>query len=402
MELEEAVLSRAAKAIEEHRKADATVLVTGEDGRPVTGAGLVMELVRHDFLFGGNIYMFDRFNTRRENDLYKERFRELFNYATTGFYWSVYEPEPGKPDYDSTDKVVTWCARNDICLKGHPLLWASKSGLPPWSKELPPVEVRKKRIADIMTRYAGKIAFWEVVNEPAHFVGLGIDDPYRWAREVNPEAYLIVNDFGVMANGYPPFFTLVQEALARGVPFDGVGIQAHEPRGMRFPLEQVWKTLDQYAALGKPLHITEFTPTSGGQEITGSHITGKWDESAQADYAAKFYTVCFAHPAVAAISWWDLSDAGSWQEGGGLLRKDMSPKPAYAALRKLIREEWTTKSEGKTDKDGKFSFRGFCGQYVLRIAQDGKATERPFHVGSQDHTDIKIVLQRSEGVPNGQ
>ena len=34
MNLEEAVLSAAAKAIDEHRKADATVLVTGADGRP--------------------------------------------------------------------------------------------------------------------------------------------------------------------------------------------------------------------------------------------------------------------------------------------------------------------------------------------------------------------------------
>jgi len=43
---------------------------------------------------------------------------------------------------------------------------------------------------------------------------------------------------------------------------------------MRFPLEQVWSTLDHYATLGKDLHITEFTPTSGGQEISGSHVTG--------------------------------------------------------------------------------------------------------------------------------
>jgi len=393
------MLAKAADAIEKNRKRDATVRVVDKNGRPATGVGLVVELIRHDFLFGGNIYRFDRFGAAHENELYQERFRELFNYATTGFYWKWYEPERGKPDYVYTDKVVAWCEQNHIRLKGHPLLWACESGIPPWAKEQPPAEIRKQRVADIMSRYAGKIEFWEVLNEPAHSPGLEIDAPYRWAREVNSNACLIVNDYQAMADGYPPFFTLLQKALGRGVPFDGVGIQAHEPRTMRFPLEQVWKTLDQYASLGKPLHITEFSPTSGGQEITGSHITGKWDEAAQADYAAKFYTVCFAHPAVAAITWWDLSDAGSWLEGGGLIRKDMSPKPAYAALRKLIREQWATKSEGKTDKDGEFSFRGFCGHYGVRITHNGKIIEQPFHVALQGRNAIKIVLRENASNP---
>ena len=70
------------------------------------------------------------------------------------------------------------------------------------------------------------------------------------------------------------------------------------------------EVLDQYTALGKELHITEFTPTSGGRKITGSHRKGVWDEAAQADYAVKFYRVCFANPAVPAITWWELSDQG--------------------------------------------------------------------------------------------
>lgn len=388
--LEESMLTKAAKAVEDNRKTDATVLVTDEAGRSIAGAGIVVELMRHDFLFGCNIYLFDRFGTTQENELYKERFRQIFNYATTGFYWRRYELRRGEPRYDFTDKVVDWCFRNDIQLKGHPLLWAKESGIPEWSKEQPVAELQKQRIVDIMTRYAGKIDFWEVVNEPGHLPGIEIDAPYRWAREVNPKADLIVNDYSVMANGYLPFFVLLQKARDRGVPFDGIGIQAHEPRTMRFPLEQVWKVLDQYAVLGKRIHITEFTPPSAGQEITGSHITGKWDEAAQADYAAKFYTVCFAHPAVAAITWWDLCDNGAWNAGGGLLRKDLSLKPAYAAIQKLIHAQWVTKTAGKTDADGKFSFRGFCGKYAVRITRDGKTIEQFFHIGKQEQNRTTI------------
>lgn len=387
-------LEKAAGEIEKNRKCNATIRVMDRDGRPAKGVVLVVKLMRHDFLFGCNIYRFDRFSTAGENELYKKRFGELFNYATTGFYWRWYDRERGTPDYAYTDKVVAWCERNHILVKGHPLLWACDSGIPPWAKEQPPAEVRKRRISDIMTRYAGKIEFWEVVNEPAHLLGLEIDDPYRWARNVNPKACLIVNDYQVMADGCPAFFALLQKAQRRGVTFDGIGIQAHEPRTTRFPLEQVWETLDKYATLGKPLHITEFSPTSGGQEITGSHITGKWNEAAQADYAAKFYTVCFAHPAVTAITWWDLSDEGSWLEGGGLLRQNLSPKPAYHALKELIRTRWTTKVEGKTDQDGKFSFRGFRGQYAVQITQNRRTTEQSFHIRGQEHNTINIILEQ--------
>ncbi len=178
----------------------------------------------------------------------------------------------------------------------------------------------------------------------------------------------------------PGFFQLLTEAKQNGVPFDGIGIQAHEPRTMRFPLDRVQEILDHYASLGKELHITEFTPASGGQKITGSHREGVWDEAAQADYAVKFYRVCFAHPAMRAITWWDLCDQGSWLPGGGMLRADLSPKPVYEQLKRLIHEEWKTRASGTTDAEGRFAFRGFFGTYRINVAIPGKPIEKQFHL----------------------
>ncbi|MBI2432571.1 MAG: endo-1,4-beta-xylanase [Candidatus Hydrogenedentes bacterium] len=223
-------------------------------------------------------------------------------------------------------------------------------------------------------------------------LNIAIDQPYRWARETDPEAHLIVNDYAVMATGYPPFFDLLEAAIGRGVPFDGIGIQAHEPRTMRFPLFRVKAHLDKYASFGKALHITEFTPTSSGLAITGSHIEGGWDEAAQADYAVKFYTVCFAHPAVAAITWWDLCDDGSWLEGGGLLRKDLSPKPAYSALLNLIHEDWHTNSAGRTDEEGRFQFRGFYGQYTVEAEHQGKTAKQTIQLRQGSPENFSITL----------
>ena len=76
----------------------------------------------------------------------------------------------------------------------------------------------------------------------------------------------------------------------------------------------------------------------------------------------------YSHPSVEAITWWDFSDARAWQGApAGLVRKDMSPKPAYIALKKLIKGDWwTPPTKLKTDAKGRTTFRGHLGTYRLR------------------------------------
>jgi endo-1,4-beta-xylanase len=389
---EQEVVAATKPAIEKNRKADAKIRVVDAAGRPVSGVKLTVEQTGHDFLFGANIFGFDRYKTEAQNAAYKKQFEELLNYATVGFYWRWYEPQPGEPGYEYTDKVVAWCREHGIRMKGHPLLWADEAGIPVWSQGQPSPEMQRRRVEEIMHRYQNKIEFWEVVNEPSHLPSLKIDDPYRWAHEADPRAYLIVNDYHVLPDGAPAFFKLLSEVKEKGVPFDGIGIQAHEPRTMRFPLDRVQKVLDQYATLGKELHITEFEPAASGQKITGSHRQGVWDEAAQADYAVKFYRVCFAHPAIKAITWWDLGDQGSFIPGGGMLRQDLSPKPVYEQLKRLIHEEWKTGASGTSDAEGRFAFRGFLGTYRIIVAIPGKPIEKQFHLGKGDTQEITISL----------
>jgi endo-1,4-beta-xylanase len=389
---EREIVAATQAAIEKHRKADAKIRVVDAGGGPLSGVKVSVEQISQEFLFGCNIYMFDHCKTDAQNTAYKSRFADLFNYATIGFYWRWYEPRRGKPNYQYTDKVVAWCREHGIRMKGHPLLWGDEAGVPPWSKGQPSPEVQRQRVEDIIGRYQGKIEFWEVVNEPSHLAEPKIDQPYRWARHADARACLIVNDYSVLADGGPGFFKSLTAAKQSGVPFDGIGIQAHEPRTMRFPLDRVQEILDQYATLGKGLNITEFTPTSAGQKITGSHREGVWDEAAQADYAVKFYRVCFAQPAMRAITWWDLSDQGAWLPGGGMLRADMSPKPVYEQLKRLIHEEWKTRLDVTTDTAGRLAFRGFRGNYRLTIELPSGKLQREFRLAKGDPEEIVITL----------
>jgi GH35 family endo-1,4-beta-xylanase len=391
-ELEREIVAATDAAIEKHRKADATIRIVDAEGKPVSGAQVTVEQTGHEFLFGCNIYGFDRYRNEAQNAAYKQRFEDLFNYATVGFYWRWYEAQRGKPQYEYTDKVVQWCRQRGIRLKGHPLLWGNESGTPTWSQGQPSAEIQRGRVVEIMRRYQGRIEFWEVVNEPSHLAEPKIDEPYRWARQADPGAYLIVNDYHVLADGCPGFLKLLTEAKRNEVPLDGIGIQAHEPRTMRFPLDRVQEILDQYASLGKELHITEFTPASSGQKISGSHREGVWDEAVQADYAVKFYRVCFAHPSMRGITWWDLCDQGSWLTGGGMLRADMSPKPVYEQLKQLIHEEWKTRVSAKTDANGQFSLRGFSGDYRVVIETPGGKSERQFQLYKAGPKEIVVSL----------
>lgn len=389
---EQETLHRTQADIDRYRKGDGVLRVTDVRGHPVAGARVTLEQTSHDFLFGCNIFKFDRYRVAKLDDEYKQRLADLFNYATLGFYWRGYEWQRGKPDYAYTDSVVAWCREHGIAMKGHPLLWNCPDGFPVWAKDgLPTPAEQQQRVTEIMQRYRETITRWEVVNEPAHLPGLEIDQPYRWARAVNSRAILIVNDYDVLASGCPEFYRLLAQAAGNGVPFDGIGIQAHEPRAMRFPLDGVRRTLDRYAALGKSLHITEFTPCSDNQPITSSPVPGTWDEAAQADYAERFYRVCFAHPAVAAITWWDLSDNGAWRPGGGMLRADMSPKPVYTALHKLIHQEWQTSVALATNRQGRMRWRGFYGAYRVIIEKQGRQSTAVLHLANGARNDFPVT-----------
>ncbi len=129
---------------------------------------------------------------------------------------------------------------------------------------------------------------------------------------------------------------------------------------------RAWQVCERFAKFGKPLHFTEVTVVSGKRTKQGWNTTPE-GEKRQARQVVEFYRTLFSHPAVEAITWWDFSDQGAWQRApAGLVRKDMSPKPAYLALKDLIEKQWWTGPlELKTDAAGRVTFRGFLGHYEV-------------------------------------
>ncbi|MHA1276800.1 MAG: endo-1,4-beta-xylanase [Candidatus Helarchaeota archaeon] len=352
-------------------------------GLPLTNWNLSYQLVKHEFVFGCNCYNMDEYNETGYNESYRNYFNQLFILAVVPFYWNAYEPEQNSFPTEAfkVNHTRDWGLQNNITLKGHPLLWSREYTYPGWlplENDTAMLELMETRVRTIVSKYTGQIEYWDVVNEPIHtepFAHLDrADYVYNalvWANETNPTARLIVNDYGIIGHdfGNGPFYRLLNDLIARNAPLDIIGLQSHDG-GIHadwIPATEIWRSLNAYGQLGKPLHITEFIATSAPVPITNSWKKGMWSEDNQAEYASRFYKLCFSHPAVKGIIWWDLCDLNSWVSEGGLLNSSMGPKPVYYALDQLINHEWHTTGSQLTNASGWIDFTGFYGIYNISL-----------------------------------
>jgi GH35 family endo-1,4-beta-xylanase len=383
----------------------AALRLSDSGGRPLARADVVLRQTRHRFLFGSNLFLLNVQDASAAQRLYQERFAQLLNFATLPFYWGGYEKTPGQTDERRVRAMAAWCRRHGIAPKGHPLLWHQ---LPPaWRADRTDAEMRRlqmERIEREVAVFSGQIEIWDVVNEAvimprftrhpnhmtplvrAHGVVPILKEAFARARRANPRAMLLLNDF----DHTEAYERLIAECLDAGVDMDAIGIQSHMHQGYLGD-ERVWDTCERFARFGKPLHWTEATLISGDLRPENDFHTPLKDwhstpagEARQAEEVASFYSTLYAHPAVAAITWWDFRD-GCWLGApSGLLRDDMTPKPAYERLQELIQRTWGFEERtARTDAEGALSFSGPLGQYevsvgnrTLRFDHDGNGERR--------------------------
>lgn len=359
-------------------------LINKSTGLPLGNYDVEYKLIKHDFVFGCNIYNFNKTDSISKNDEYADYFKGLFNLAVLPFYWAGYEPDEDEfPNDDWLNFTLTWCEENNITTKGHPLVWTNPAGVPDWMPEdnEQVLDLVKERIKRIINMYKERIHIWDVVNEPVHtpsFGGLStldyVDTCYDWTHSYDKDAHLTINDYGILGHdfGYGSFYNLINQLIENDSPIDSIGFQAHEPRTDWIPAIEIWNTIEAYSVFDLPIYITEFTPTSAPIPITNSWKKGLWSEENQAEYAERFYKVCFAHPSVEGVIWWDLWDGASWVDDGGLIDEDMDPKKVYNRLDDLINGEWHTEGAKTSNSNGKIDFKGFYGIYNISIPNLGK------------------------------
>lgn len=372
--------------IRRYRMAELTVTVCDQHGHPLAGARVHVAQTRHAFLFGCNAMLLNPADTSPWQLEYQQRLSALFNFAPVGFFWNGFEPTEGHPNYAYFDSQVDWLRAHGMECEGTPLVW--QQSYPDWAPEDPDqtISLLHDRVTDLIQHYRGRVESWIVINETnaasQFHNGLGnwarrdgkekvVATALGWARAAGagePETF-IYNDYDIGEDN----LALLSSLAAAGSLPDAIGIQSHMHQGV-WPMVSLWETCRRFAVFGRPLYFTETTVLSGPSrkniDYLGPPATDWQDtpagEAFQAEYVRRFYSVLFSEPDVRAINWWDLSDRGAWLGApAGLLRADMTPKPAYTELLALIRHTWWTDAQGKTDSRGRYGVHAFYGDYTI-------------------------------------
>jgi len=372
--------------IDKNRKAEAVCQLNGIK----KGSEVKIGQISHQFLFGGNIFLFGDLGSPEKNNKYKETFGTLFNAATVPFYWKTLEPVQGKPRYEADspyeyrrpapDPVVKFCESKGINMNGHAIIYGMRQwGHPIWMPEdrkaMEPLF--ESHVRDLALRYKDRIQRWDVVNESINQSNRGLmpDDytfkTFSWAMRYFPESvHFNINDCDMHWGPSRRYVEIVRDLIDRGIRIDNVGVQMHitDPNetneivngGDILTPAKIYPILECLDGAQRPVHISEITITAPDETIVGLKI--------QAEIARNLYRLWFSYPSVMGITWWNVVDGGAAQgqpSFSGIYDKELRPKPVYNLLDSLINHEWKTNLTLKADNNGQVRFRGFKGHYRL-------------------------------------
>jgi endo-1,4-beta-xylanase len=274
--------------------------------------------------------------------------------ANFGTYWNQVTPEnSGKwGSVEATRNTMNWSAldtaynyaqTNNYKFKEHTLIWGAQ--YPTWLTTLTPSEQRAE-IEEWMNLLAARYPnLWaiDVVNEPVKTPmpfkdALGGDGTTGWdwvitsfqlARAKFPNAKLFINEYGTEndANARAQMLTIINLLKSRNL-IDGIGIQAHYFNLDSMSAAQMTTCLNEYAATGLDLYITEL-------DIRGPLQT---EESQSAQYQILFPAI-WTHPAVKGVTLWGYIEGQTWRAGTGILNSTGTERAAMTWLKAYLNGE---------------------------------------------------------------
>ncbi|MCM2476286.1 endo-1,4-beta-xylanase [Rhizobium sp. CG5] len=246
--------------------------------------------------------------------------------------WGAVEQVRGKPDYQASEAVADFAKRNSMDLRGHTAVWYLN--MPAWAKQdITGPQGRDlilKRVRDVMGHFRGRVVEWDVINEMIDHTSGRADGMREWppfaagdvgfiadcffaAKEADPHARLVYNDFGfeyVSAGEDQRRLTalrLMEQLKTRDAPIDGFGIQSHLKVGNNFKPQTFRRFLADIADFGLDISITEF-------DIDDQRLAPEIEarDAAVAEHARLFLETAFEEPAVKKLLTWGYSNRNTW------------------------------------------------------------------------------------------
>jgi len=296
-----------------------------------------------------------------------------------GGKWAVFQPREGHFDWRRFDAGVELARRIGAQPNWHCALW-QHMGMPDYMK-LPAGRMAELRIAEksyfsphgtlspenYWKRYTDMVAavkrrygdsfyridvmneafFWETPQSHPHeqdahgfrkgmwWVVAGgakgpewLDPFFHHMRREFPSAKLVINDFGIeIDEGWQQrkrayMLKWLTDAVARGVPIDGVGLQSHLMAGKPYDSQGMRRFLRAVDRLGLPVHITEF-------DVDERHLPRSWSRMEKdrfmANLAGQYIADVAGHSRLVELCWWHLRSDLNYIARS---RPDLRPHPS--------------------------------------------------------------------------
>jgi GH35 family endo-1,4-beta-xylanase len=241
--------------------------------------------------------------------------------------WGTVEATRDVYNWSGLDRAYNYAMQNNIPFKQHTFVWGNQA--PSWINSLSASEQAaeiEEWIRDYCARYPNT-ALIDVVNEatPGHapaafaqnaFGSNWIIRSFQLARQYCPNAVLILNDYNVLSWDTNAFIQMATPAVNAGV-VDALGAQGHGLESR--PLSDIQSKLNQVAALGLPIYITEYD-------------VARTNDQEQLQIMQTQIPLFYNHPSVAGITLWGYVVGSTWVNGSGLIQSNGTPRPAMTWL----------------------------------------------------------------------
>ncbi|MFC3364830.1 endo-1,4-beta-xylanase [Pedobacter fastidiosus] len=301
-----------------------------------------------------------------EAQLIKKQFNSIT--AENAMKMGSLQPKEGQFYWKDADSIVNFAVKNGIKIRGHNLCWHEQT--PDWiftgkdGKEVSKtvlLQRLKDHITAVVSRYKGKIYAWDVVNEaidddPNQFMRKSkwyqicgdefIVKAFEYAHEADPNAKLYYNDYNTeRPEKRERIYKFLKSLKDRGVPIDGIGLQAHW--SLQEPTENELRTaIERYSSLGLKIQFTEVDMSIYPWEKDkrdrkpneSDQFTTELAQKQATQYAMVFRVFREYKSVITNVTFWNISDKHTWLDEYPVMGRknypllfdvNLQPKKAY-------------------------------------------------------------------------
>lgn len=405
--------------IEKHRKGNLNIQVVDDAGKPIPDAKVIVAMQNHAFGFGNELvagYFPDTAYKARKPFLlephlsmadrlkYLNEFKSIFNRSTGGCYWYGWEEPKSRINKYETMAGLEWLKKNNFKMPWLSPFYARQEKQPlrvrhlfePNQPNAP--DKLKEEIKKYLKEYTKEMAkygpfIYEYGNEWEISYDLhrmyGGDNFLVWifnyTKELLPNVQFGCND----PSFSDAFLKRLKFLKQNGIEINHVAIQSHMDFRKMVPPKSWPEKIAKFAKeTGAKINISEF-------DFALEKATDPEQRAFQAKYVRDSYIAFFSAPACEQLTYWGFWEPVMWyhrkNRGVALFNKDWSINPHGQAIKDLIKKEWWTNADGKTDAQGNFKTRGFLGDYKITVEAGGKKKTIDL-VLAKKGSDLKVKL----------